>query len=84
MVVLKTAVLPTWFGWAGLVVAAVQLICPATFAHSGKLMPQGDNTAVFAAAATLLLWRLATSILMLGPTAATHAQRQPRLGRRRP
>jgi hypothetical protein len=57
--------LPRWLGWFGLLASAAQLLGAASFQQSGWLMPQGDNVALQVQVATLLLWLLATSILML-------------------
>jgi hypothetical protein len=63
--VLSSGVLPRWLGWFGLAATAAQLAGAASFQRSGLFMPQGDSVAVQAEVGTLLLWLVATSILML-------------------
>ena len=67
MVIIRSGVLPSWLGWAGLVVAAAELVGAASFGQAGLFRPQGDLVAVQAGANGLLLWLLATSVIMLRP-----------------
>jgi hypothetical protein len=78
--VLSSGGLPRWLGWFGLLAAAAQPVGAASFQRSGWLMPQGDTVALQAEVGTLLLWLLATSILMLlgRPTARRQAARAAR------
>jgi len=80
--VLTSGLLPRWLGWFGLVATAAQLLGAASFQQSGWFMPQGDSVALQAEVGTLLLWLVATSILMLlgGP----RARRQQESGGRQP
>jgi hypothetical protein len=66
--------LPRWLGWFGLLATAAQLLGAASFQQSGWFRPQGDNVALQAQVATLLLWLLATSILMLGERSTARQQ----------
>jgi hypothetical protein len=68
VVIIRSGVLPRWLGWAGLLVAAAELVGAASFGRAGAFRPQGDLVAVQAGANGLLLWLLATSLLMLGRT----------------
>jgi hypothetical protein len=73
--------LPRWLGWFGLLATTAQLLGAASFQQAGWFRPQGDNVALQAQVATLLLWLLATSILMLRePSTARRQQTSaPRL-----
>src|SRR5512132_1739428 len=77
---LASGALPRWLGWFGLLAAAAQLLGAASFQQSGWLMPQGDNVALQAGAATLLLWLVATSILMLREAPRPEVRGQGQLG----
>jgi hypothetical protein len=77
VVVLRSRVLPSWLGWAGLLVAAAELVGAASFGQQGLFRPQGDLVAVQAGANGLLLWLLATSLLMLGRASPVTYRRGP-------
>jgi hypothetical protein len=77
---LGSGALPRWLGWFGLLATAAQLLGAASFQQSGWLMPQGDNVALQAEAATLLLWLVATSTLMLLEAPRPEVRGQGHLG----
>ena len=65
MVIIRSGVLPSWLGWAGLVVAAAELVGAAS---------------VQAGANGLLLWLLATSVIMLRHPSPASGMRQVTVG----
>ena len=69
VVALRSRVLPRWLGWAGLAVAALELVGAASFQQSGSFMPQGDAGALQAAVGGFMLWLLATSLVMVRASA---------------
>ena len=80
VVIRRSGVLPNWLGWAGLVVAAAELVGAASFAQAGVLRPQGDLVAVQAGANGLLLWVLATSAIMLRRASPTPSSTRAPIG----
>jgi hypothetical protein len=59
----RTASIPTWLSWAGVVVAAVFFLRATTWASEGFWSPSGDY--VFIAILCGLAWILVTSIVLL-------------------
>jgi len=80
VVIIRSGVLPSWLGWAGLVVAAAELVGAASFGQAGLFRPQGDLVAVQAGANGLLLWLLATSVIMLRHPSPASGMRQVTVG----
>lgn len=80
VVVIRSGVLPRWLGWAGLVVAAAELVGAASFGQAGAFRPQGDLVAAQAGANGLLLWLLATSVVLLRRGSPVTGRIQARVG----
>jgi hypothetical protein len=80
VICLRSGVLPSWLGWAGLLVAAAELVGAASFGQAGVFRPQGDLVAVQAGANGLLLWLLATSVVLLRRPSPVAGRTRARVG----